>query len=62
MDSITYSDLEKRVLSYTPFDVMKLRRAYDYAKNHHKNQFRASGEHFIIHACRYGYNYSSSFA
>ncbi len=55
MDSITYSDLEKRVLSYTPFDVMKLRRAYDYAKNHHKNQFRASGEPFINHPINVAY-------
>ena len=49
MDNITYGDLEKKVLSYTPFDVMQLRRAYDYAKNHHDKQKRASGEPYIIH-------------
>ncbi|MBQ8891906.1 MAG: bifunctional (p)ppGpp synthetase/guanosine-3',5'-bis(diphosphate) 3'-pyrophosphohydrolase [Bacilli bacterium] len=55
MESITYSDLEKRVLSYTPLDVMKLRRAYDYAKKYHENQFRASGEPYIIHPLNVAY-------
>jgi len=55
MDNITYSDLEKKVLSYTPFDVMKLRRAYEYANNYHKNQKRASGEPYIIHPLNVAY-------
>lgn len=55
MESISYSDLEKKVLSYTPFDVMKLRRAYDYAKKHHEKQIRASGEPYIIHPLNVAY-------
>ena len=55
MDNINYSDLEKKVLSYAPFDIRKLRRAYDYAKNHHKSQLRASGEPFIIHPINVAY-------
>ena len=55
MENITYGDLEKKVLSYTPFDIMKLRRAYDYAKNHHINQVRASGEPYINHPLNVAY-------
>ena len=55
MDNITYGDLEKKVLSYTPLDVMKLRRAYDYAKRHHEKQKRASGEPYIIHPLNVAY-------
>ena len=55
MESITYGDLERRVLSYTPLDVMKLRRAYEYARKHHENQVRASGEPYIIHPLNVAY-------
>ena len=55
MENITYGDLEKRVLSYTPLDVRKLRRAYEYALKHHENQKRASGEPFIIHPLNVAY-------
>lgn len=55
MGNITYNDLEKKVLSYMPFDVMKLRRAYDYAKIHHLDQVRASGEPYIIHPLNVAY-------
>ena len=55
MDNITYGDLEKKVLSYTPLDVMKLRRAYDYAKKHHENQKRASGDPYIVHPLNVAY-------
>lgn len=55
MNSISYQDLEKLVLSYTPFDVLKLRRAYDYASNYHKEQKRASGEDYIIHPLNVAY-------
>lgn len=55
MESMTYADLEKKVLSYAPFDVMKLRRAFEYAKKHHENQFRASGEPYIIHPINVAY-------
>lgn len=55
MESITYGDLEKKVLSYAPLDIMKLRKAYDYAKRHHEGQFRASGEPYIIHPINVAY-------
>ncbi len=55
MESITYGDLEKKVLSYAPLDIVKLRRAYEYAKKHHEKQLRASGEPFIIHPINVSY-------
>ena len=55
MENITYSDLEKMVISYTPFDVPKLRKAYEYAKNFHADQKRASGEPYIIHPLSIAY-------
>jgi len=55
MENITYGDLEKKVLSYTPFDIMKLRKAYDYAKRYHDKQKRASGEPYIIHPLNVAY-------
>ena len=52
---VTYNDLEKKVLTYTPFDIRKLRKAYNYAKIHHKDQLRASGEPYIIHPLNIAY-------
>ncbi len=52
---ITYNDLEKKVLSYNPFDVRKLKKAYNYASNYHKDQLRASGEPYIIHPLNIAY-------
>ena len=62
MESVTYNDLEKKVLSYTPFDVMKLRKSYEYARIHHLNQFRASGEPYIIHPLNVAYILASMHA
>ena len=55
MKSITYNDLEKSVLTYAPFDIKKLKKAYEYAKNYHKGQLRASGEEYIIHPLNVAY-------
>ncbi len=55
METITYNALEKKVLSYTPFDVHKLRRAYIYASKYHQDQKRASGEPYIIHPVNVAY-------
>lgn len=55
MENITYNELEKKVLSYTPFDIPRLRRAFEYAKNYHKDQKRASGEDYIIHPLNVAY-------
>ena len=62
MENITYGDLEKKVLSYTPFDIMKLRKAYDYAKRHHDKQKRASGEPYIIHPLNVAYTLACMYA
>ncbi len=59
---ITYQVLEKYVLSYAPFDVPKLRKAYEYAKNYHKEQKRASGEPYIIHPLNVAYILASMHA
>jgi len=53
--NITYQDLEKLILSYAPFDIPKLRKAYEYAFNYHKEQTRASGEPYIIHPLNIAY-------
>ena len=55
MENVTYNDLEKLVISYAPFDVPKLRKAYEYAKNFHADQKRASGEPYIIHPLSIAY-------
>ncbi|MBQ8472949.1 MAG: bifunctional (p)ppGpp synthetase/guanosine-3',5'-bis(diphosphate) 3'-pyrophosphohydrolase [Bacilli bacterium] len=55
MKNITYNDLEKKILSYAPFEIPKLRKAYEYAKNYHKEQTRASGEPYIIHPLNIAY-------
>lgn len=55
MENVTYSSLEKKILTYAPFDIPKLRRAFEYAKNYHKDQKRASGEPYIIHPLNIAY-------
>ncbi len=62
MSTISYNDLEKLVLSYAPFDVPKLRKAYEYAKKHHQDQLRASGEPYIIHPINVTYFLASMHA
>ena len=59
---ISYNDLEKLVKSYAPFDIPKLRRAFDYAKKHHEEQKRASGEPYIIHPLNVAYILASMHA
>lgn len=55
MKNITYNDLEKKVLVYAPFDIIKLRKGYEYASMYHKEQLRASGEPYIIHPLNIAY-------
>ena len=62
MENITYSDLEKNIISYAPFDIPKLRKAYEFAKNYHKEQLRESGEPYIIHPLNVSYILSSMHA
>ena len=52
--NVTYNNLEKKVLSYTPLDIRKLRKAYQYASSYHKNQLRASFKYclyFSLYEC-----------
>ena len=48
-----YFDLDKIVDSireYLPnFDIAKFKKAFEFAESHHKNQFRRSGDPYIIH-------------
>ena len=53
--NVTYNNLEKKILSYTPLDIRKLKKAYQYASSYHKNQLRASGESYIIHPLNIAY-------
>ena len=62
MNTLSYNDLEKLVKSYAPFDIPKLRRAFDYAKKHHEDQKRASGEPYIIHPLNVAYILASMHA
>ena len=45
------STLEKIRQFYTPEDMVRLEKAYAYAKEAHANQKRASGEPYFIHPC-----------
>ena len=62
MNTVSYNDLEKLVISYSTFDIPKLRRAYEYAKKYHQEQKRASGEPYIIHPLNVAYILASMHA
>jgi len=47
---LDFAALEKKILSYSPSaDINLIRKAYEFAKNAHSGQHRASGELFIFH-------------
>ncbi len=50
-DKITYDDLFMKLKSYmhNDKDIEAIKKAYDYACTMHENQFRKSGEPYIIH-------------
>lgn len=47
--------LLKLVASYNPEEIIKVKNAYDYAKDHHEGQYRQSGEPYIIHPLNVSY-------
>lgn len=49
MEELTLDDLIKIVREYNPDAVEKVKKAYDYAKELHKGQYRQSGEEYISH-------------
>lgn len=47
---LIYEKLVKKIKKYNPqFDEKVMKRAYDISKRYHKDQYRKSGEPFIIH-------------
>ena len=47
---LIYRKLVKKIKKYNPkFDEKVIKRAYDISKKYHKNQYRKSGEPFIVH-------------
>ena len=48
--SVTYEELEKQLVdAKRPYNMEKIRAAYEYAAAMHDGQFRKSGEPYIIH-------------
>lgn len=55
MKDLTIDDLLKLVKSYNPEEVDNVKKAYLYAENLHKGQFRQSGEEYISHPLNVAY-------
>lgn len=55
MNNLTIDDLIKNVSKYNLEDLDKIYKAYDFAKNMHSDQFRLSGEPYIIHPLNVAY-------
>ena len=49
MNNISFNDLFLKLKGYSEQDVSLIRRAYDYACDMHKGQYRQSGEEYITH-------------
>ena len=48
--TITYENLEKQIKKYlSPEEQKEIKRAYLYAKEKHKGQYRRTGEEYIVH-------------
>ena len=54
-NEITFSDLKKKVSTYTKKNLDLIEKAYLYAKKYHKNQKRESGEDYITHPLMVSY-------
>ena len=52
---MTINDLLEIVKDYNPDEVDKVKRAYEYAAEMHKGQYRQSGEPYIIHPLNVAY-------
>ena len=49
-NTITYDDLNIELKKYlTDDEIKEIKKAYEFAKDKHKNQFRKTGEEYIIH-------------
>ena len=55
MNNITFEDLISKLKEYNPEEVEIVTKAYEYAKDLHKGQFRQSGEEYIIHPLNVAY-------
>ena len=49
MENITLNDLLAKIKEYNEEEVEHIRKAYYYAENLHKGQYRQSGEEYITH-------------
>ena len=55
MNNLTLEDLIKKVKKYNPDAIDIIKKAYYYAEDLHKGQFRQSGEPYIIHPLNVAY-------
>ena len=55
MNNLTLEDLIKKVKKYNPDVIDIIKKAYYYAEDLHKGQFRQSGEPYIIHPLNVAY-------
>ena len=55
MDKITLENLIEKVESYNPEGVELVKKAYTYAEELHRGQYRQSGEPYIIHPLSVAY-------
>ncbi|MFA5141719.1 MAG: RelA/SpoT family protein [Candidatus Woesearchaeota archaeon] len=56
LPELTYEDLRKQILNYNPkANIPLIKKAFDFAKEAHKGQKRASGEDYLQHLIRTAY-------
>ena len=55
MENIVLDDLVEMLKEYNPEEIEIVKRAYEYADNLHKGQFRQSGEPYISHPLNVAY-------
>ena len=55
MNNITFEDLTNKVKIYNLEEINNIKKAYEYADNLHKGQYRQSGEPYIIHPLNVAY-------
>ena len=55
MNTLTLNDLLDKIKEYNPEEVEFVRKAYMYAEELHKGQFRQSGEPYITHPLNVAY-------
>ena len=55
MDNITIEDILDKVSDFEDFEKERIRKAYQFAKEKHKGQYRESGEEYITHPLNVAY-------